>query len=406
MCFFSHISIETMQLDDAAAAATATAVVFAPPLEQRQQEGAQLSLPPIAVHVVDGHGYVWDADGERKRRGIGEKGLKRLVFFSFQPRPPSQPSSPSLPSSLFTDARRLRQDHRIVGAMIGAVAGFKQQNAASGLPLRLLPEELELALDRGWARGYSLRGEGKNGITTAADPFLGDDKDQDDEDDAGVGERGAGNGGGEEAKDGKGDGGDGKGRGERAHPPPPPPSWREALSQGTHLELSAAAPENLRVYFDGDDRLKSCRGRGGGGRAAAASHAVFRDLHSRGYCLTPGANFGAHWLAYPSDPMLYHAQLCVRVCCGGGEGEEGEEEEEEEEQEGRKQAKKVTKLSVTSSSPSSTPLCPTLLAAASRGAHAARKHLLLAYPSENSSGGREPTRVHYLTIAPEAGFGG
>jgi hypothetical protein len=98
MCFFSHLSIETMQLDDAAAAATATAVVIAPPLEQRQQEGAQLSLPPIAVHVVDGHGYVWDADGERKRRGIGEKGLKRLVFFLFNlDLPLNLPHLPYLP---------------------------------------------------------------------------------------------------------------------------------------------------------------------------------------------------------------------------------------------------------------------------------------------------------------------
>ena len=179
----------------------------------------------------------------------------------------------------------------------------------------------------------------------------------------------------------------------------PSPSWRGALAQGTHLTLTAAAPEHLRVYFDG----------GGGEDAsplfsrprphsrAAASHSVFRDLHGRGYCLTPGANFGAHWLAYPSDPMLYHAQLCVRVCCsysGGGEEEGSGEEDEERET--------TTKGSSSKLAASMAPLCPTLLAAASRGAHAARKHLLLAYPD---GGGWREERVHYLTIAPEAGFG-
>ena len=75
--------------------------------------------------------------------------------------------------------------------MLGAVAGFKQQNAASGLPLRLLPEELALALDRGWARGYRLRGvgagvSGARSATGAPDPFLG----------GGDAERGRGGGGG------------------------------------------------------------------------------------------------------------------------------------------------------------------------------------------------------------------
>ena len=290
--------------------------------------------------------------------------------------------------------------------MIGAVAGFKQQNAASGLPLRLLPEELGLALDRGWVRGYRLRGERreeseiegekdrgtkKTGTAKigAADPFLGDAKGGEEE------------GNGEATGSGKGDGGGGSEE-ERKEGNPcsssSPSLWREALAQGTHLSLATAAPESLRVYFDSSSDENPLE-RPRANSPAAASHSVLRDLHSRGYCLTPGANFGAHWLAYPSDPMLYHAQLCVRVCSGGGagEGSSGEGEEGggggggEEEEKGSKNYLA-----------SSTPLCPTLLAAASRGAHAARKHLLLAYP--NGGGWREE-RVHYLTMAPEAGFG-
>ena len=384
-----------MQLDGAPAG------VVAPRLQD--DDDKQPSLPPVAVHVIDGNGYVWDAD----------------------------------------DARRLRQDHRIIGAMVGAVAGFKQQNAASGLPLRLLPEELGLALDSGWARGYRLRGEGgeegeRGGVkaaTGAADPFRRGD--------------GGGGGGAGLPKSGRG-GGEGRQGGS-------PPSWRAALAHGTHFTLATAAPESLRVYFDDDDDddddaagsgssaaaaansgkgdpLKPRRPSPGSraansgkgdplqrprpGSRAAASQSVFRDLHSRGYCLTPGSNFGAHWLAYPSDPMLYHAQLCVRVCCsGGGDGEEeGKEEEGEDEgeegEEGQEERRNdggggggsagANNSAPASAPASSAPLCPTLLAAASRGAHAARKHLLLAYP--NGGGWREE-RVHYLTIAPEAGFG-
>ena len=274
--------------------------------------------------------------------------------------------------------------------MVGAVAGFKQQNAASGLPLRLLPEELELALDRGWARGYRLRGEGSRSTTGVADPFLGDAA----EVGGGGGEGGgAGDGGGEaRAEDGGGGGGE-----KRKEEDPSP--WREALAQGTHLTLATAAPESLRVYLDRSSSENPPRA---ASRAAAASRAVFRDLHARGFCLTPGANFGAHWLAYPSDPMLYHAQLCVRVCAGaGGEEEEGEEEEGEEASE--RKGSSSPSPSSSSARASSAPLCPTLLAAASRGAHAARKHLLLAYPSGGRRG--EASTVHYLTIAPEAGFG-
>jgi len=289
--------------------------------------------------------------------------------------------------------------------MIGAVAGFKQQNAASGLPLRLLPEELALALDRGWVRGYRLRGEqeeegggggGGGGedanrgaakekmmrMARAADPFLGDDDDDGGEE--------------EEGEQNSVDADDGTPSTSR---PSSSSSWRSALAQGTHHTLRTAAPESLRIPFeylpqkndDGESsRTRSLslrRLRPRRGTRAAASHSVFRDLHSRGYSLTPGANFGAHWLAYPADPMLYHAQLCVRVCCRGGDDDEEEEEDDEEEEQEEKK--------------SSALLCPTLLAAATRGAHAARKHLLLAYPVD----GNWDARVQYLTIAPEAGFG-
>ena len=40
---------------------------------------------------------------------------------------------------------------------------------------------------------------------------------------------------------------------------------------------------------------------------------VFYDLHLQGYHLTSGLKFGSHFLAYPGDPMIYHAQFMVYV---------------------------------------------------------------------------------------------
>jgi len=70
--------------------------------------------------------------------------------------------------------------------------------------------------------------------------------------------------------------------------------------------------------------------------AEAVRYRVFADLHARGYTMTSGAKFGGDYLAYPGDPLLYHAQYTVRCLHG------------------------------------STPLHPLALAAAARMAHAAR----------------------------------
>ena len=79
------------------------------------------------------------------------------------------------------------------------------------------------------------------------------------------------------------------------------------------------------------------------------------------YCITGGSKFGALWLLYPGDPSLYHAQFTVRLVSADA------------------------------------PLDIVLLAAAQRSSHAARKHMVIASPGEPPS---------YLTLAPEAGFGG
>jgi len=40
---------------------------------------------------------------------------------------------------------------------------------------------------------------------------------------------------------------------------------------------------------------------------------VFQDLWKKGNYLTAGSKFGGHYLAYPGDPLQYHAQYVVIV---------------------------------------------------------------------------------------------
>ncbi len=60
------------------------------------------------------------------------------------------------------------------------------------------------------------------------------------------------------------------------------------------------------------------------------------------YYITDGSKFGADYLLYPGDPLLFHAQFTVRAI--------GHD----------------------------VPVKPALLVGSARGSHAARKHLLLA----------------------------
>ncbi len=202
--------------------------------------------------------------------------------------------------------------------MIGGLPGFRQQDAVHGLPLQLSPEEVTLALARGWAVAYA-----------APDPPRAREKRRRDDEDAAAGEK-----------------------------PSREPSWTDAVAPGRDIVVP------LR---DEDDEPPPDRDRNRASRASSSSslwtwprtraqrvrRAVFFDMHARGLTMTPGAKFGADYLAYPGDPMAYHASFAVRVA---GEGE------------------KTHALT---------------LAAAARMAHGARKHLVLASAGEWRDGGRD-----------------
>ncbi|KTW30833.1 tRNA-intron endonuclease [Pneumocystis carinii B80] len=42
-------------------------------------------------------------------------------------------------------------------------------------------------------------------------------------------------------------------------------------------------------------------------------YSVWKYLHDKGYYMTPGLKFGAHYLAYPGDPLKYHSHFLVNV---------------------------------------------------------------------------------------------
>lgn len=130
-------------------------------------------------------------------------------------------------------------------------------------------------------------------------------------------------------------------------PPPPPPPW-----------MYPSTPHELHRYL------------------------VFRDLHSRGYRLTAGSKFGAHYMVYPGDISLYHAQFCVRLAAFDQ------------------------------------PYLPAVFSGIARGSHQARKHLLLASVVERGRGeewsGAESAgddglgkglEIYYTSIGPVDGFG-
>lgn len=279
----------------------------------------------------------------------------------------------------------------INASVILSIAAFKQQNAIHGLPLQLGPEEVTLALEKGWGAilpSYSMQEYAsnhkqnihheishKNQATTDQShvkqrtswDYSDDDDDSNHEhhtNDAGRRDQ---------------DTDDGNTISEHNRP-----AWQDALAHGSYFSTPAtpydAGNPPARQHDD------SCHGEQWNfpsNKAELHRYIVFRDLHSRGFRITGGSKFGADFLLYPGDPTLYHAQFCVRIFSIRNE------------------------------------FVPALLAAACRGSFQARKHLLIASidDSKDSDAGDvltvaienksiiESSKVVYTTFGPVDGFG-
>ena len=283
--------------------------------------------------------------------------------------PASCPNDRPVPASRAADYFRLRTAHRIIGAMVGGLPGFRQQDAVHGLPLQLSPEEVTLAVDEGWVELYEL---------------------DDPPESYAFGEPGT-------------SGGEGP---STTKPPPKPMPHRgvpakgwgakpklahnakrikgaspggadwETFLQAAHITvpLRRDPPTGTTVGSNpttGSEHRSPPRWTYPRTPAERRRYAVFADLHARGLTLTTGIKFGADFLAYPGDPMAYHASFTVRVCA---------------ENEG------VHAL--------------TLLAAA-RMSHGARKNLVLASAAEAETAradgeeARVRMRTTYVTVTPD-----
>ncbi|KAK9801857.1 hypothetical protein WJX73_002431 [Symbiochloris irregularis] len=233
----------------------------------------------VQVQILDGRGLIWDA----------------------------------------AEALLLRRAHRIVGEAVGALSNLKHRSAAHGLPILLLPEEVTLALKKGWIQLHAVRLIGYQEAHVSQS-----DTQQSSQDILALRDRRA---------------------------------LRIPVNHGepSHSVLSdrIAATWNSPVTVTDQQRF-----------------AVFQDLHHQGFYLTAGAKFGADFLAYPGDPMGYHALYCVRVVAADAR------------------------------------MGALQLGAALRGAHAARKHLVLASVHPHAGIHDDAlAQVKYVTFAPAAQFG-
>lgn len=187
----------------------------------------------------------------------------------------------------------LRVKHRICGVMVGALPGFRSQDVARGLPLALAGEEAALCASRGWtvaagerdvdasthADVVAARVRGKRAPVSESEGTKARRRD----------DRGWGGGGGK-AKKAAAAAGDG---------------WTRVVAPGSFVSVP------LENEHDGD--AEDVGAMFPSTRVERERCAVFEALHDEGFHMTPGAKFGSDYLAYPGDPILFHAHYTVRV---------------------------------------------------------------------------------------------
>jgi tRNA-intron lyase len=175
----------------------------------------------------------------------------------------------------------LRDRYGIVGAMIGGIAEFKQQNRVRGLPLQLCPEEVSFLLrELGVIRLYSMH-EFSNKIRSRKREALIDSDSSDT--DSSDSESSSSDSSREEV------------------------SWQHALANGTEFVIPDEMKEN------DEQRQWDCEWNYPSTIEEKHRYLVFADLKKKKYSITAGSKFGCDYLLYPGDPTLFHAQFCVNI---------------------------------------------------------------------------------------------
>ena len=245
-------------------------------------------------------------------------------------------SSSSAPASEDADAREndifglvwsskgaewLRIECRIVGQLLGSVPQFRQQNEVYGLPMKLCAEELFVALRKKWINIVSSAANEYPGAADIRDKRLdtiikaanSEKKDQAQvlvscakmaaEESVQVrlclqtaaaipSDR-------EGASDGDGDGAGGNLITACLHVHDPRSDLKAIYDANNAFVLRHLSTRRTNRGAIVDIRTKKCQ--------------VFYDLHAQGYTMTSGLKFGAHFLVYPGDPMIFHAQFMAVV---------------------------------------------------------------------------------------------
>ncbi len=292
--------------------------------------------------------------------------------------------------------RIVRQRHRIVGALLGSLPGYRQQDATRGLPVLLSAEEMHVLETNEWARVIRRRKkkrkaeeeeeEEETTTTTRKDETM---MRQMERDQAKMGALKA-------SKRSRWGGAKKKQKAtttttkkkkrdeEEGHDDEKSDAiivdWEQVLGKSSAVVLPLTSETDARL--DEDVPEKDDAGERGVlsqmSKIDRYKCAVFKDLHEKGFTMTSAAKFGGDYLAYPGDPMLFHAYFTVRVL------ERGE---------------KMTPLSCSS---------------VTRMAHAARKNVVFAFCGEeegeekNTDGGKKSSannnhvlRIRYFTCVPD-----
>lgn len=231
------------------------------------------------------------------------------------------------------DARKIREEHGLVGNLVGALVRKPRQNTRLGLPLQLQPEEARLLVEIGAARLVY------HGLADQDVSVVGADVSSDvDEKESyakflrqsyeeqwkmalqekkckleGLSERIA------------------EGRSKRKRPhveqeeEPMESSSQGPIKELLNLEQTFHFPKEAMMVQIPTARIRlgsekevniqevSSEWPYPGQKNHEARYRVFKDLWQKGYYLTNGGKFGGDFLVYPGDPMRFHAHY-IAIC--------------------------------------------------------------------------------------------
>ncbi|XP_032091317.1 tRNA-splicing endonuclease subunit Sen34 [Thamnophis elegans] len=221
----------------------------------------------------------------------------------------------------YADVRRIREEHCIVGVLVGALPRKPRQNVRLGLPLELLPEEARLLLDKGLAilvrspTSQSL-GHGKNQDALFSEKVNAYEKELEEnyqeqlrlsaEQKKTMMESLA-----DHISQGRAKKRQRKG-GDLLAEPAESGSCFVFPRESMVIQLPTARSQ-ITQEETVDWHVASQLWPYAGQELHEMRYLIFRDLWERGYYVTTGSKFGGDFLVYPGDPMRFHAHY-IALC--------------------------------------------------------------------------------------------